>query len=199
MGHCCTGTAGNRSRVGCAVWCVRRYGEMTINAGASAHSSAICRACSLPFFVSSSLARSWHGLPALPVLSPWRTKMARINPLYAARNKRGQKRKETPDSKPWGRWQSDRRRILDRRGQAALLRARPGAFLFDLARLYTQAQRPDQPRHPQQGFCFCTCAGRVREGRALFVVREKAKQRGCFGVLHSFGDAYYEEEYVFNY
>jgi len=150
MGHCCTGTAGNRSRVGCAVWCVRKYGEMTINAGASAHSSAICRACSLPFFVSSSLARSWHGLPALPVLSPWRTKMARINPLYVARNKRGQKQNGTPDSKPVGLLQDGLRRILDRRGQAASLRVRPGAFLFDLARLYTPAQRLDQPHHPQQ-------------------------------------------------
>ena len=35
-------------------------------------------------------------------------------------------------------------------GQAASLRVRPGAFLFGLARLYTQAQRLDQPHHPQQ-------------------------------------------------
>jgi hypothetical protein len=35
--------------------------------------------------------------------------------------------------------QNGLRRILDRRGQAALLRVRPGAFLLDLAQLYTQA------------------------------------------------------------
>ena len=69
---------------------------------------------------------------------------------------RGQKRNETPDSKPVGRWQNGLRRILDTLGQAALLRVCPGAFLFDLARLYTQAQRLDQLHHPQQGFCFCT-------------------------------------------
>jgi hypothetical protein len=78
---------------------------------------------------------------------------------------RGQKRNETPDSKPVGRWQNGLRRILDTLGQAALLRVRPGAFLLDLARLYTRVQRLDRPHHPQQGFCFCTCAGWVREGR----------------------------------
>jgi hypothetical protein len=39
--------------------------------------------------------------------------------LYAARNKRGQKRKETPDLKPWGLWQNGLRRILDTLGQVA--------------------------------------------------------------------------------
>ena len=64
-----------------------------------------------------------------------------------------------------GRLQNGLRRILDSWGQAALLRGRPGAFLFDFARLYSRAQRLDRPHHPQQGFCFCTCAGWVREGR----------------------------------
>ena len=88
-----------------------------------------------------------------------------VQETCAARNKRDRKRIGPPDSEPVGRWQDDPRRILDSRGQAALLRVRPGAFLFDLARLYTPAQRLDQPHHPQPGFCFCTCAGWVREGR----------------------------------
>ena len=62
-----------------------------------------------------------------------------VQETCAARNKRNRKQNGTPDSKPVCRWQNDRRRILDRRGQAALLRVRPGAFLFDLARLYTPA------------------------------------------------------------
>jgi hypothetical protein len=61
---------------------------------------------------------------------------------------RSQKRNETPDSKPVGRWQNGLRRILDTLGQAALLRVRPGAFLLDLPRLYTQVQRLDRPHHP---------------------------------------------------
>jgi hypothetical protein len=89
-----------------------------------------------------------------------------VQETCAARNQRGQKRNGMPDSKLVGRWQNDRRRILDRRGQAALFRVRPGAFLFDLARLYTQAQRLDQPHHPQQGFLFLHLRG-VGAGGAL--------------------------------
>jgi hypothetical protein len=91
--------------------------------------------------------------------------MVNFDQFEVNRVARGQKRNETPDSKPVGRWQNGFRRILDTLGQAALLRVRPGAFLFDLVRLYTQAKRLDQPHHPQPGFCFCTCAGWVREGR----------------------------------
>ena len=91
---------------------------------------------------------------------------------YAARNKRGQKRNEAPDSKPLGRWQNGLRRILDTLGQAALLRVRPGAFLFDPARLYTQAQRLDQPHHPQSSFLFLYLRG-VGAGGALAPSRRK--------------------------
>ena len=93
-----------------------------------------------------------------------RTKTPRKIQLFPARHFRLTVER-MPDSKPLGRWQNGLRRILDTLGQAALLRVRPGAFLFDLARLYTPAQRLDQPHHPQPGFCFCTCAGWVREGR----------------------------------
>ena len=65
-----------------------------------------------------------------------------------------------------GRWQNDRRRILDTLGQAALLRVRPGAFLFDLARLYTQAQRLDQPPPSTARFLFLYLRG-VGAGGAL--------------------------------
>ena len=68
-----------------------------------------------------------------------------VQETCAARNKRNRKQKGTPDSKPVGRWQNSLRHILDTLGQASLLRVRPEAFLFDLARLYTQAQRLDQP------------------------------------------------------
>ena len=94
-------------------------------------------------------------------------KKMHVQETCAARNQRGQKRNGMPDSKLVGRWQNDRRRILDRRGQAALFRVRPGAFLFDLARLYTQAQRLDQPHHPQQGFFVLARGGCGRGASAL--------------------------------
>ena len=65
-----------------------------------------------------------------------------------------------------GRRQDGLRRILDSRGLSALLRVRPGGFLFDSARLYTQTQRLDRPHHPQQGFCFLYLCG-VGAGGAL--------------------------------
>src|ERR1039458_3666200 len=78
--------------------------------------------------------------------------MVNFDQFEVNRVARGQKRNETPDSKPVGRWQNDRRRILDTLGQAALLRVRPGAFLFVLARLYTRA------------FCITPRKGSIQNG-----------------------------------
>jgi hypothetical protein len=64
--------------------------------------------------------------------------MARINPLYAARKKRGQKEMERRIHNPWPIAKRSQT-YFGYLGQAVSLRVRPGAFLFDLARLYTQA------------------------------------------------------------
>src|ERR1019366_2105306 len=93
--------------------------------------------------------------------------MVNFDQFEVNRVARGQKRNETPDSKPVVRWQNGLRRILDRRGQAALLRVRPGAFLFDPARLYTQAQKLDRPHHPQPGFFVLARGGCKRGASAL--------------------------------